>query len=66
MKKLVVLSLIAPVALGLSACGSTTNNTAAEVTNTDDANLTAMDDGNMTADTNTVDANATAPVTNAQ
>jgi len=58
MKKFVVLSLIAPVALGLSACGSTTNNSAEAVTNTDDANLSmGVEDGNMTD--NVVDANAT-------
>lgn len=63
MKKLVVLSLIAPVALGLSACGTPANNSADAVVNADDANLTAMDDGNM-VDVNTVDANVT--VANAQ
>jgi|GEM_PF-1737012 len=44
MKKLVVLSVIAPAILGLAACGGNKaggdNNTAAVVTNADDANLT--------------------------
>jgi hypothetical protein len=45
MKKLVVLSVIAPVVLGLAACGGKKadegfNNTDAVVANADDANLT--------------------------
>ncbi|WP_296612394.1 hypothetical protein [Sphingomonas sp.] len=41
MKKLVVLSVIAPVVLGLAACGGNkTADNAVVVTNTDDVNLT--------------------------
>jgi len=41
MKKLVVLSVIAPVVLGLAACGGDkAADNAVVVTNTDDANLT--------------------------
>lgn len=59
MKKLVILSLIAPAVLGLSACGGNVSNNSSEVVlNGDDANLTAMDDGNM-VDANAVDANTT-------
>jgi hypothetical protein len=61
MKKLVILSLIAPAVLGLAACGGpkadgnvTTNDV---VMNADDANM-------MGDDMNAVDANATVPVEN--
>lgn len=42
MKKLVVLSVIAPVVLGLAACGGNkaAGDNAVVVTNTDDVNLT--------------------------
>lgn len=41
MKKLVVLSVIAPVVLGLAACGGNkAADNAVVVTNTDDVNLT--------------------------
>lgn len=42
MKKLVVLSVIAPVVLGLAACGGNkaASDNAVVVTNTDDMNLT--------------------------
>jgi hypothetical protein len=48
MKKLVVLSIIAPAILGLSACGgsTTTNTTTTENT------VSTVDDGNLTVDEN--------------
>ncbi|THD35046.1 MAG: circumsporozoite protein [Sphingomonas sp.] len=65
MKKLFILSLIAPAVLGLAACGGQKDqgNVVSNdvVLNADDANLTA--DVNAT-DANTVDANATVPVAN--
>ncbi len=48
MKKIVVLSMIAPAILGLSACGPK----AAPVDNTTVANV---DDGNLTVDENATD-----------
>jgi hypothetical protein len=61
MKKLVVLSVIAPVVLGLAACGGNKPvddaNNAVIVTNTDDANLTDT--------TNVTDENVSDTVDNA-
>lgn len=49
MKKIVVLSMIAPAILGLSACGgSTTTNTTTTTENT----VSTVDDGNLTVDEN--------------
>ena len=66
MKKLVVVSLFAPVILGLAACGGskTDGNVATNdvVANADDVALDAnIADLNAT-DSNTVDANAAVPV----
>ncbi|MGN6817307.1 MAG: hypothetical protein ACTHJR_01395 [Sphingomonas sp.] len=52
MKKLVVLSVIAPVILGLAACGGkkaddVIDNNAAVVANADDANLADITDENV-------------------
>jgi ABC-type glycerol-3-phosphate transport system substrate-binding protein len=58
MKKLVVLSVIAPVVLGLAACGGNkAADNAVVVTNTDDMNLT--DTTNIT-DENVSDVTANA------
>jgi hypothetical protein len=58
MKKLVVLSVIAPVVLGLAACGGNkAADNAVVVTNTDDVNLT--DTTNIT-DENVSDVTANA------
>jgi predicted small lipoprotein YifL len=61
MKKLVVLSVIAPAVLGLAACGGNKPvedlNNSAVVTNTDDANLTDT--------TNVTDENVSDTVGNA-
>ena len=61
MKKLVILSLIAPAVLGLTACGGPKAD--GNVTVTNDV-ISNVDDLNLTDDVNTVDANATVPVDN--
>lgn len=57
MKKLVILSLIAPAVLGLAACGGP------KVDNTVVSNdvVTNADDFNLTDDVNTADANTVVP-----
>jgi hypothetical protein len=60
MKKLVILSLIAPAVLGLAACGGQKDH-GNVVTNDVVSNA---DDFNLSDDLNTVDANATVPVEN--
>lgn len=56
MKKIVVLSLIAPAILGLSACGGTTTNTVTENTvTTVEENTTLVDNGTDVVDTNLSD-----------
>ena len=52
MKKLVVLSVIAPVVLGLAACGGNK-----PVENTSDVVVTNTDDANLTDTTNITDEN---------
>jgi ABC-type Zn uptake system ZnuABC Zn-binding protein ZnuA len=51
MKKLVVLSVIAPVVLGLAACGGT------KVENSSDVVVSNADDVNLTDTTNITDEN---------
>lgn len=60
MKKLFILSLIAPAILGLAACGGT--KTDGNVMTNDV--VSNADDFNLSDDLNTVDANATVPVDN--
>jgi len=60
MKKIAILSLIAPVVLGLAACGGS------KVDNTVVSNdvVTNADDLNLTADENTATLNDTVPTDN--
>jgi protein involved in sex pheromone biosynthesis len=59
MKKVLVLSVIASAALGLSACGGAVSNNSSDVVlNADDGNMGgAIDDANV-SDNAVVDANA--------
>ena len=61
MKKLVILSLIAPAILGLAACGGGT-----KVDNTTVSNdtITNIDDTNLSVDDNSATLNDTVPVEN--
>jgi protein involved in sex pheromone biosynthesis len=59
MKKLVVLSVIAPAMLGLAACGGT------KVENTSDVTVTNTDDANLTETTNITDENVSDVTANA-
>jgi len=61
MKKIVILSLIAPAVLGLAACGGTTDQ--GNVITTNDV-VTNADDMNLSADENVATANDTVPVEN--
>ena len=60
MKKLVILSLIAPAVLGLAACGQKDQG---NVVVSNDV-VSNADDFNLTDDVNAADANATVPVEN--
>ena len=61
MKKLVILSLIAPAVLGLAACGGTKGD--GNVTTTNDV-VSNADDSNMMGDDNMSTMNDTVPVAN--
>ena len=60
MKKIVILSLIAPAVLGLAACGG---NKVDNTLTTNDV-VANTDDFNASDDLNTVDANAVVPADN--
>lgn len=62
MKKLVILSLIAPAILGLAACGG--SKTDGNVATTNDV-ISNVDDMNMMVDDNAAAMNDTVPVENA-
>ena len=61
MKKLVILSLIAPAVLGLAACGGTKGGDNIGVSND---TITNVDDTNLSVDENATVLNDTVPVDN--